>query len=459
MSRFEFRGAAIELLRARESFVIASGPAGTGKTLAALMKMHLTALQVPGSAQLLVRQTHASLKASTLAEYEKSVAAQELASGEVKWFGGSGRKPPAYNYGNGSYVIVGGLDQPAKFLSTSLDRIYVDEATQVSVTAVETLVTRLRGTADTYKQIVCMTNPDHPSHHLKKRADAGDARMINSLHQDNPGLFHRDGTLTELGIGYMAQLDSLTGVRRLRYRDGVWAAAEGLVYGEEWREDVNVIDAFDVPSDWPLYLSVDFGFSNPMVVQWWREDPDGRLYLTREIVKCQTLVEDHAREIRRIILENPEEPEPTAVICDHDLEDRKTLERHLRLPTIAARKAVSRGVQLVQARVRPAGDGKPRLYVFKDAVVGRDLVMEARSVPRGLAAEVLGYVWQVERGSDGVPKESPLKLNDHSADAARYMVMHLDGNPPGKAGNPARPTSQAQPDGVLGGVLSRPVGR
>jgi predicted transcriptional regulator len=40
---------------------------------------------------------------------------------------------------------------------------------------------------------------------------------------------------------------------------------------------------------------VDFGYTNPFVMQWWAEDPDGRLYLYREIYRTRRLVEDHAK--------------------------------------------------------------------------------------------------------------------------------------------------------------------
>ncbi len=93
---YEPRGGAAEVLKAREGVVLASGPAGTGKSLACLYKTHLTALLVPGSRQLILRQTHASLTASTLVTFEQQIIAEAMARGEVKWFGGSGRKPPAY---------------------------------------------------------------------------------------------------------------------------------------------------------------------------------------------------------------------------------------------------------------------------------------------------------------------------------------------------------------------------
>lgn len=455
---FEPRGAALELFRDRGPEVCLVGAAGTGKTVAALMKLHLTSLMVPGVQSLVVRQTHASLTSSTLVAFEQFVAADQIRSGQTVWFGGSGSKPAGYRYPNGSMMMVGGMDNPGKVLSMSLDRILVDEANQISVTAYETLLTRLRGSATTYKQMVTATNPDHPSHWLKERADAPDnaLRMYTSYHADNPYLHERDGTPTAAGLDYAGFLDSLTGVRRLRYRDGLWAAAEGMIY-EDWREDVNVIDWFPVPTEWPLLLSVDFGFNDAFVCQWWRIDPDGRMYLTREIHKSQVLVEDHARHIRSVLDENAGvEPPPFAVVADHQLEDRKTLERHLRLPTVPAKKAISRGVQLVQARTRRQGDGRPRLYVFKGAVVGRDAYAEKRKTPRGWAAELPGYVWQTVRGTDGIPKEVPVDKDNHSLDAGRYAVAHMDWNEPAKLGNPAAQRGETPRSGSKWGA---PVGR
>ena len=457
MTTYEPRGGALELMRARDETVLVSGPAGTGKSVAALMKIHTTSLLVPGLVTLLLRQTAASLGASTLRTYEQFVAAQELASGHVSWFGGSGSKPAAYRYSNGSLIIPGGMDRPGKFLSMDVDRVLIDESNQVSVTGVEVVATRLRGKSPTYKQMVLLTNPDHPDHHLLQMAKEGRARHIHSLHEDNPYLFKRDGTPTKAGAAYLARLGALTGVRKLRYLKGIWAAAEGMVY-EDWREDVNVIDWFPVPKDWPLFLTVDFGYNDAFVCQWWRTDPDGRMYLTREIHRSQVLVEDHAANIRSIMEENEDtEPVPYAVVCDHQLEDRKTLERHLRMPTVPAKKGISRGIQLTQARIRKQGDGKPRLYAFRGAVVGRDDAAKVRNTPRGWCAELPGYVWQTVRGTDGIPKEVPVDRNNHSLDAGRYAVAHLDWNEESRIGNPA-----AQPQSVPaanGSPWSAPVGR
>ncbi|KOV86183.1 phage terminase large subunit [Streptomyces sp. NRRL WC-3723] len=411
------------MLSAKDQEICIAGPAGTGKSLAMLQKAFYTSLMVPGCRSLIVRQTHASLTGSTLVTFEQQVAPAALAEGVVKWFGGSPRKPAAYQFANGAEILVGGLDRPEKFLSTEFSRIYVDEATQISLTALETLVTRLRGNAPTYRQIVLACNPDHPKHWIKQRCDEGTMRMLHSLHRDNPLYVREDGTLTERGVDYMAKLDALTGVRRLRYRDGIWAAAEGLVY-EGWSEPVHVVEPFDVPDSWVRYVTVDFGFTNPFVAQLWAEDPDGRLYLIREWVRTRMLVEDHADVIRDRLLAG--QPRPRAIITDHDAEDRATLERKLGMGTQAAHKGVSDGIQAFQSRLKVQGDGRARLFVFRDALLERDPEMDAQSLPIGLAEEVSGYVWAVKPGNAGGLKEEPVKANDHSMDAGRYMVAARD---------------------------------
>ncbi len=454
MTTYEPRGGARKLLLSREPTVLISGPAGTGKTVAALFKIHLTSLMVPNCVSLVLRATHASLTASTLRTYEQFVAHQEIASGEVVWFGGSGSKPAAYRYKNGSLIIPGGMDQPGKFLSMDVQRIVIDECNQVSQTGVETVQTRLRGNAATYRQALLLTNPDHPEHHLLKMAQEGGAEHITSLHVDNPYLFDRSGSVTVDGKDYLTRLETLTGIRRARYYEGRWLAAEGTVW-DGWQDAVHLIDSFPVPGDWRTVWSWDQGFQNPQVFQRWAVDPDGRAYLTHEMSRRQRLVEDFAKDILELKKANGWDW-PEAFVADHDSGDRATMAKYLGRPTLAARKAVGPGVQAVAQRLVVQRDGKPRLFVFRDALIRNDPLAATDKRPRGFAAEVNGYVWAMERGVDGVPKEAPLKVNDHSCDAARYLVMYLDGAPPAKLGNPAAPQQGQQ---SRDSQWSRPTGK
>lgn len=423
--RYEPRGAALQLFKTRASEVVMSGAAGTGKSLACLYRLHLAALNNPDIRCLIVRKTAVSLGATTLVTFRKKVAVEAIRHGVTQWYGGSPQEAAGYRYSNGSVINVGGMDKPEKILSSEYDLVFCDEATELTITDWETIGTRLRNGQLSWQQQIAACNPAHPTHWLKQRAEAGQLTMLTSLHRDNPAYVNTDGTLTPQGVDYMAKLDALTGVRKLRLRDGLWASAEGIIY-DEWDETVNYLDRFPIPDSWTRWWCVDFGFTNPFVLQCWAEDPDGRLYLYREIYKTKTLVEDHAKKILDIVAPRGQwtEPRPRAVICDHDAEDRATLERHLRMGTVAAKKTVSDGIQAVQTRIRRAGDGKPRLFMLRDSLVERDRELEGARRPISTHDEITGYIWDVTEGKQ--PKEQPVKQDDHGMDAMRYMVAERD---------------------------------
>lgn len=399
------RGAALELFHCHDREILLSGPAGTGKSRGCLEKLHLCACKYPGMRGLILRKTLASLTASGLVTYKQKVL--HPLDGVV-FFGGSSQDPPEFRYLNGSRILVGGLDKPAKIMSTEYDLIFVQEAVELSDNDWESATTRLRNGVMPYQQLIADCNPDKPTHWLKQRADRGALRMLESRHEDNPSVTPE----------YLAVLDALTGVRYLRLRKGLWAAAEGIVY-DGWDRATHVIDPFPIPADWPRYWAVDFGYTNPFVWQAWAEDPDGRLYRYREIYRTQRLVADHAVDIKRA---TQGEPKPRAIICDHDAEDRATLERGVGMTTIGAYKAVSPGIQAVAQRLRPAGDGKPRLFLFRDAIVEPDPALLDSKRPSGTEQEFDGYVWDTSNGRKR--GEEPVKRDDHGMDTLRYMVAY-----------------------------------
>lgn len=458
--RYEPRGAALEFMKDRSAEVLLAGAAGTGKSLAMLFKLHITCLMVPGVRSLLVRQTHASLTGTTLVTFERAVILEALGAGIVSWFGGSARAPAAYKYSNGSVILVGGLDRPEKFLSSEFDRIAIDEATEITETALETLITRLRGNAPTYKQIVAACNPGAPLHFLKLRADRGAMKMMHSTHRDNPAYVNTDGSLTERGADYMSKLEALTGVRRLRLRDGLWAAAEGVIY-DEFDPSIHLVDlddiipnaaekkaelgreltVADIPENWPRFWAVDFGFVNPFCCQMWAETPDGQLVLYREIYHTHKTVDQHAADIMACVsVADPShvgrrgdvassgriwtEPKPKAVVCDHDAEGRATLAKELNLPTRAAGKKVKEGIERTQVRFRRRADGKPGLVFLRNALVRRDQDLADAKKPTCTVEELPAYIWDIRDG--GKTKDEPVKENDHGADTMRYLCEYRD---------------------------------
>ena len=77
----------------------------------------------------------------------------------------------------------------------------------------------------------------------------------------------------------------------------------------------------------------------------------------------------------------------------------------------------------MQRRLRPAGDGKPRLFVFPDALVERDPALVEAKLPTCTAEEFDGYVWP--KGQDGrAIKEVPVDVDNHGMDQRRTSSDH-----------------------------------
>ena len=428
--RYAPAGSALDLFRSHAGEVLLSGAAGTGKSRACLEKVHAMCLRYPGTRALAVRKTAVSLTSTGLVTFREQVAAEALASGELTFYAGGRDRPAAYVYLNGSTIIVGGMDKADKIMSSEYDIAFVQEATELTEDDWEKITTRLRHDVTPFKQLMGDCNPGPPHHWLKRRCDAGKTRMVYCRHEDNPR-YYSGGEWTAEGQVYLERLGNLTGVRKERLRFGRWAAAEGLVY-DGFDPAVHFSDRFNFrshpPDAWPRYLAVDFGYTNPFVAQWWCQDPDGRLYMYREVYRTQTLVEDHAKAILRLCKsQERQEPPFTAVVCDHDEEDRATLERHLGRSTVQAHKAVSEGIQAVAARLKAAGDGKPRLFICRDSLTERDPLLYAARRPCSTAEEIQEYAWD-SRNVPGTtaPREAPVKENDHGMDAMRYLVAQVD---------------------------------
>jgi phage terminase large subunit len=393
---------------------------------------------------LILRKTRESLSEAALFTFEMKVVPE----GHPILVGPQRNFRQVYRYPNGSQIVVGGMDKATKIMSTEFDVAYVQEAIELLEEDWESVTTRLRNNVMPYQQLIADTNPDTPGHWLKRRCDAGKTTMLESRHEDNP-------TVT---AAYLAKLDDLTGPRYYRLRLGKWVQAEGVVY-EGWDRSIHLIERFPIPVHWPRYWSVDFGYTNPFVCQFWAADGDGRLYRYREIYHSKRLVEDHARamlaefdaECRTLaeswnaslgyetaLQEARSRLAPYCIVCDHDAEDRATLERHLLMTTTPAKKHLSPGIQAVAARLRVAGDGKPRLFLLRNSLVARDPLLNEARKPLCTEEEIDAYAWDTTSGRRH--GEVPVDKDNHGLDALRYIVAKLDGGSYGVfAEQPPRP--------------------
>lgn len=410
-----YRGAALEAIRCRAPEAITAGPAGTGKSIAWLHKLHAAALKYPRIRAAIVRKTRESLTQSALVTFEQRILGPywrlRIAENCQR------RVRQSYIYPNGSEIVIGGIDKPSKIMSTEFDLIYIQEAIELTESDWESLSSRLRNGMMPYQQLCGDTNPDAAIHWIKRRSEAGLTLLLESRHEDNPLYWDADrGQWTEAGAKYIATLDRLTGVRYLRLRKGLWVGAEGLVYDEwdpathgVWPEPTPVCDRHVAGMDW--------GYTNPGVLGVWGIDGDGRATLVREIYRTNCLIGwwvERALEFdRRYGIE--------AFVCDPSEPAYIQQFRDAGLPAIPGDNAVKPGIQAVKTRLAIPRDGRPRLSIPPMDPREKDETLVAANRPACTHEEFAVYIRQQSN------KELPLKENDHGLDQLRYVVAYLDG--------------------------------
>jgi len=203
------------------------------------------------------------------------------------------------------------------------------------------------------------TNPDYPEHPVKmeyinksgEKLQNGRLR-IRAWHfkiSDNPYLSKE----------YVENLKASTpsGMWYDRAINGLWVAAEGLVY-TGWDPNIHVVEPFEIPKDWQRVRAIDLGYVNPFVCLWGAIDHDGRLYIYDEYYEAGQLIKHHAAAIKQ-------RPESIAwTVRDHDAQEGAELEAN-GIRTIPAKKDVLPGIQKVAARLQIQPDGKPRIYIVE----------------------------------------------------------------------------------------------
>lgn len=408
-----FRGAALRAQTITSPSWMLAGPAETGKTLAALWRLDTLLRTTPKSNYALVRKVAADIGPTVMRTYKRVIALS--GSGAVAY---GGNNPQWYDYPNGARLWIGGMDRPGKVLSGERDGIYVNQAEELTLEDWETLSTRAtgRGAVTETPMLFGDCNPGPSTHWIINRPALD---VLYSRHEDNPTLYDSGGAITAQGKRSIAVLDALTGVRYKRLRLGMWVSAEGTVY--DFDRAVHLIDKMpDGWQSWRKVRSIDFGYTNPFVCQWWAVDGDGRMYLYREIYMSGRTVKVHARQINDLSTGE----RFAATVSDHDAEDRATLAEN-GIITIAAHKAISPGIQSVEERLKIAGDNRPRLFILRDALVEADQALADKRDPLSTENEFDSYVWP--QGQDGKPnkKEVPVDAYNHGMDALRYAAMYL----------------------------------
>tara|TARA_R100001594_G_scaffold150671_1_gene213381 strand:+ start:6230 stop:7540 length:1311 start_codon:yes stop_codon:yes gene_type:complete len=400
IQRLEVLPQQLRFLRSSAREVLYSGAFGAGKTRAVCLRAAMRA-SIYGAREGLCRKTFTSLKRSTLKTLLEpdGLLPPVLPEGTYEY-----RKMDSeIRILGGGSIMIFGLDDATRIASMNLSGCAVDEAVELQ----ERDWTMLRGRIrlklpNLSNQIYGACNPSTPQHFLAKRFGlagghkcASNCEAITTTSRDN----------WFLPEDYVQDLETMTGVARKRYVEGLWVGSDGLVY-DQWDEEKFV--AKTLPNDFDrLIVGMDMGYNNPAVLLL-LGIKDQRMYVIKEWYERQKL----EQEVINVALSWKEEhPDIDCFIVDPSAAGLRASMRNVGLDAIPANNAVFTGIQSVATRLSFGNDKKAKLLVSRNC--------------ENLIREFGSYEWMGNR--DGTMKDQPKKEHDHALDALRYAIVHIDG--------------------------------
>lgn len=416
------RGAARELFYRTEPEVLLEGPAGTGKTRALEEYANWYCETWPGSRVLFVRKTRKSMTESVLVTWEEKV----LWPGHPAKVGNAGRENRThYQYPNGSYIGLAGMDNADRIMSSEWDLACVFEGTELGLEEYEKILTRMRNARSPRQQVVVDCNPGRESHWLNQRAKRGKMVRLLSRHEDNPSLRPE----------YLESLRNLTGPRYGRLFLGKWVTEEGLVW-EVYDPEVHLVSV--VPELSWFFGSLDWGYRAPGCFQVWGVASDRSLYRVAEWYRTGENLEwwservgaAHREYGLKGVVADPSRPDSI------DGMNRWLVGRGLAgmvMPADNRKRGGAKtddlvGLDLVRWGFKPGVGYEPRLYLVRDALRGGvDEKLLEQGQPTGTEGEIEGYVWLKAKDGELVRDVTDPNVPDHGCLTGDSLVAMEDG--------------------------------
>ena len=396
--------------------VLLTGSSGGGKSRIACEKVHAFAMHYANSMCVIARKTMTAHLNTSLLFMQSSVIGPDP---RVHWK----RDGSRFEYDNGSVVAFVGFDSEEsrkKIRSIGkrggLDFVWVEEATELQESDFNIILSRMRGNAAGWRQIMLTTNPETPLHWIYRRLIVGgEAKVYYSKALDNPYNPKE----------YINTLQQMTGLDKLRLAEGLWIQASGVVY-DVWKdgEGGNVTEEAEFIRDGgEVYWAVDDGYagemdkhtgyytagSHPRAFLLCQMRPDGTLCVFNENYAVQRLSEDHISEVVKM-QHSDGQPYP---IPDYVAVDKSAAELIGRFSELGyyTRRSMGGAPTSVEESIKEV-----RRWVAADKNGKRRLLVHPRC--KHFRAEMSTYARSSETGK-------PLKMFDHGCDSIRYICWGL----------------------------------
>jgi len=399
-----------EFLDADDAWLLGDGGRGSGKTYVLCCKLFDRASH-PQAREGLFRQRLIDLKTTTLRTLLEGDGANPPVLIPGSYTHNSALKVIKLN--GGGEIIYNGMDQgdvgreagsTGRGSSMNLTGAAFDEWVEMQENTVIQVSGGVRVKVPGLPlQRYGVCNPSTPAHPLAIRFGITDpstahprARRIEMPAKDN--FFNPPEFLEELA--------SLTGVARMRYWDGLWVGADGLVY-DRFLRSKHVRD-WEQPERFEKgqILGVDDGYTDPFVVLDYGIDPDGRLWCRNEVYESKLTQSEKIDRIKSLWRGD------CPVVVDNAAPDLIESLKRAGVNAVPCDKgpgSVNYGIGVVQSLLaRECDDGEPWLSYSSNCT---NTIREKES-----------YEWKP--GISGV-KDQPRDTNNHAMDAERYALRYI----------------------------------
>ena len=413
----------IEFFKAKCKHTAYGGARGGGKSWAGRRKLVMLCMKYPGLNVLLLRRTYPELRENHIIPLRE----------ELYGYAEYKESEKAFIFPNKSRLKMGYCDNDSDVLiyqGQELDVILYEEATNFKEDWIKTINSSLRSTrTDFFTRIYYTMNPGGVSHGYFKRLFIDRSFTEDESPEDytfiKANVFDNK-ILMDSNPDYIKMLKALPPQKRKAHLYGDWDVYEGQVF-EEFRNDpehyldrknTHVIDPFDIPDNFTIYRSMDWGYSKPFAVNYYAVDYDGRAYMILEYYGCREnepdvgvrmTPDDVFSEVCRLEKEHPwlsgkaihGVADPAIWSKETGISVAEVGERHGIYFEKGDNKRIPGWIQ-VHERLKFDENGVPMLYFFKNC---RNMI---RTLP------ILQY-------DENKAEDVDTKQEDHLADSLRYF--------------------------------------
>jgi phage terminase large subunit len=224
------------------------------------------------------------------------------------------KSPPKINFQNGSFVILGNFKDEndiQKYLGLEYDLIYIMESNQLTQSKKINILSCLRTSKPNWRPRCYQdTNPGGIDHVANKQIFVDgrwtwdgakyikigvetETRYVHSTVDDN----------RFIDSGYKEYLEKLVGWQREAWLHGSWEFMAGAFFSN-FHPDTHVYPNpqtdLNTRAIVRWFAGLDYGYSHPSAFLLCAEDEGGNIFCVAEYTQSNTLIEEHAANIRDI---------------------------------------------------------------------------------------------------------------------------------------------------------------